>query len=1387
MSERKYLKDTILLCGESNGRPFPRTFTITKRISSSGGSAVCYEAHYDSSGNGVLKEFYPRNIYGLKRNSDGQLINSPEFGDAKERFKEAEKEYIEPYEMLLKAKRENKDLETFIPSFEIYHGCDSECNIIGSTYIWTSEPELKTFDKICDEIHKHPTINPEYKMVLVLNAIYNLTNCICALHKAGLIHMDIKPSNFGFRTLENEILTETLSIFDINSVCSFYNVPEKTMVTKGFTEPEAGYRLANSQTDIYSIGATLFNAIIVSKETKKNGYIYDSKYYDRLRELVDTSRLIQVSETNSHPRLRNILTTILKRCLCRREHRYTKCEDLLNDIKTAIYYALPSEIAQKYDSEEKWVLTDIQEFLDKNKEKNSFLAIQYLLYKNPLYKYASNEEKNINVLVIGFGNYGQKFLDICLQAGQIQDKTLNVTVLSDTDLDKVQYLKERPELEKFFSIDGSLKTLDDIYGNIYFETADFSKKDPKVNYEILKNTIYKNKNIGCPHYIFIALGDDSLNVSAARSCTSVSDRFKFACTVSFAFEGNSEEYNILQKNIIPVFVNEDTKKLPDYSEIERMAFNVHLTWEKSLNINYSAVWKEFRKPYNYDSCISNVLSLKYKLFSVGIDLDKCDFLTAAKEFVAKGLNGEEKDNHIKNKLIWIEHRRWVTEKICLGWTRLDNLEECAGGVTKDERRKKHICIVRSRPDQMLSVKFNDKWDTAEESELDKLDELDRMSVELHKMYVRKAEQINKENLLNSSNLSVIRKLVEENRKTKTAYLEWVACLKDIWKGESGKFKLYEILKNTLLEFANVFPKERRKSLSEQIKAFETTFYPILASAKYRDYKQDDIALINNIPFILTYSKSICMAIPYVFGNNNNTEIFSNMAAATVVNPAKIIYLCNIQEVQHLNELKKTLPYVAEYMKKKHFRASVDFVITYPTSATFIDDSIEKEFIESTDRRIKRVKLIPTADDSEISDSILDYLEQRKKGKTIFAIEKNDTNLSGRIENSKAYHKFSSYKFNMNSQEFCSTVCCDAFLYINEKPYITVTDMIVSRQASSSKFSQPEFYEDYEKLWEKYHSNSGVWKTLCNVLKKHSEHNDVIVSFYKNYSKIIKNDTPFYYIIPFVCRSSVEKIIDCLKSNNIVEPETRIENYTTDSCKVIIKDYYNSKKLYDRLFANPYKLFAADDIDAHPNANNSQVIIEFDNLLVNSVRIDKYINEIKELLEYFNNKGYIINLNISDDIVSFTYATKQIKQLLTVAGRILEVYTYHKAKEIGKFDDVVNSFELEWEYPEIKNEFDCILTKGFRTLFVECKARTKIDSDYYYKLKSLAQEFGINAKAVLIADTQEKGHYGSSEINSTNRKRGDSIGITTVWKSEEISNIGLTLLSIISEKSESKEK
>lgn len=1389
MKERQYLKKSILLCGKSDEGIFKRTFTIGKVINQdknkdknqdNGASSVCYEAYYEKSGKGILKEFYPAEAYALERNEHGQLISPEEFKDAKERFRKAEQEYLEPYEMLMEAKRKSggSELAAFIPAFEIYHGCDEEGKIIGTSYIWTPDPELETFDKICDKIHKHPGIRPEKNLVTVLLAVKSLTECICALHCADMVHRDIKPSNFGFVNRRNQTLTQSISLFDVNSVCSVYKASDTCMGTTGYMEPEAGYENASNQTDIYSIGATLFHAVIVSGEAKEHQYLYQSSQYHRLKELVDTSKLIQASEANAHPRLRQILTKILQKCLCERTYRYADCEELLEDLEDALYYALPSDLAARKRSGEQWILADVEKSLDANKEKNSSLAIQYHLYEQPLYQDVPADAADINILIAGFGNYGQKFLDACLQAGQMRGKTLNIIVISDDGTDKEVYLKERPQLNQFFNIDGSLDGSKDAYGNITFRLENLKRDDAKSNTDILQNLMYDYYDAGYPHYVFIALGEDSLNASAAYACREAADTLEAKCSIHYICE-NVENAPQPYPGTYPLYVNADMKKTASYQEVERMAFNIHLVWEKNLNVDRKMIRKNFRKKYNHNACVASVLSLKYKLYSIGIDLRECGFEEAARTFTDLGLHTNKKNNQTKNELIWIEHRRWVTEKLCLGWKYKKDLADCLDGSTKDEKRRQHICIVRSMPNQKLAAEYTgngsyDKWDHAPETELNHLDDLDRLSVKLHRLYAKKAEEVKKQNLLTGHSIEEMKTLIGTNKKCIASFQEWYSCLKDIWNGDKEKVPLYEGLKHAFVHAVQNLSYERKKSVTEQVKAFEAMFYPVLASMEYRDWKQVDADMIRNIPFILTYTEDAYMVIPYDTEEEFNTKAFGNVAAASVADPKKILYVCLAEEPGHIKGLKNSMPNILEYMRKKRMKAVVEMMIYYTDSAAaLINEQLETKIKELGSGRILRVTCRHVTKIEELSAALQNDLLKRSKGKRVFAVEKNTSRLSGILQGTGFYNSFAHYKYDSAKMKFVELSGCSLFSYITKPSFITVADMAAFHLSRSGNNSQPEFFQDYKELWKRYCKNKAVWKQLCDTLGDYSKTNDVIACLKQKAPEHMPGYA-YRYILPFVCAKSAEKIIAFLKEHRIIEPESSIHAYTTDSCEVIIMDKRNPKREYDRLFSNVYALMVPDAVDIYLNEGKGEASIIFDSLSVNGVQMPPGREDaLKELLDYFSGKGYIMNLTASaGGKMSFTYATRQIKALMTAAGKMLEVYTYHKAKENGRFDDVVSGLEINWKETNVKNEFDCIITKGFRSLFIECKARRNLQQDFYYKLVTVTKELGINATPVLIADAQE------TNENEMQKTRGEMLDVITIWKQDEINNIGNTLMKVI---------
>ena len=1307
MIPRKYLQHSVLVSGQSDGRAFERTFTIVRKMEGEGASSVCYEAYHEGSGRGVLKEFYPRNLYTLDRDPQGQLIHSTEFEEEHLNFLRAEQEYLEPCQRLLELKQsgEYPELAGFLPNFEIYHGCDRRGNRIGTAYIWTPDPEVETFERLCAEIRKHPRQQPEHKLVTVLLAVNSLTECVCQLHRAGLLHRDLNPSNFGFRRRGGETMTQMLSLFDVNSICSAYADQVDTVWTEGYQEPESGLEFPTNQTDIYSIGAILFHGLAISGSFRPGE--------DGLRELVDGSELIRASEANSHPRLRAILTTILEKCLCERTYRYECCEDLLEDLKAALFYALPSEFARKNAYGQRWVLADMDAFLDVNREKNSQLAMRCHLFAHPLYEHEA--EGRLSVLILGFGSYGQKYLDAVVQAGQLPHTRLTVTAVSKDWEDRSIYLDARPGLGEFFRLDGPFETPEEPWGSLFFEEAELDPEARELPEALLRSR---------PGAIFVALGGDELNRRMAAACRAAARRLGLSCSVSYVLESEPGEE---PPETVALWVNRDVRSSKLDPEIERMAFNTHLLWEKNLNPDCRAVRREFRKPYNHDSCVSGVLSLKYKLHSLGIPTE--DFRQAARSFRQKlsAPGGEE----LWNLLVWAEHRRWVSEKLCLGWTRLRNLEECAGGMTKDPRTRRHICIVSSRPEPGLARRFPDCscWDTAPDRELQQLDELDRLSVELHRMYVKKAGERERKQLLSGSSMASVRSLIRGSRRTTAAFLEWLACLRNLQNRDLRAAGRYPGLKAQFLaEAGKELTKEKKQALDSHVRGFETLFYPILASAEYRDWKQVDGDMIEGIPFILTYEANGTLVVPL-----QTEELLGNVAAAAAAGPSTVLYLALVRKREQLGPLRRMLDRIGSFMERKGLKASAELLLLY---APELEGQLGDGWKSLGCGRLRRVRQLPVAGEEEAAARTAEILKKKARGRRLFALEQNETELSRLLQRQGVSARFPGYRFDTAAMKFENLGDCEALTYLGRGPGLTAADLGFAQEEAS-----PEFYSDYGRLWEVYTGHTEAWRGLCSLLGQYAGEHDPLVTLDRS-SGPEEPSVRCTYVLPAACMDTARRILEFLQLSGDCCA------CASDACRVTLWAPWREREAYDRLFSRSSALMQPEAVQLQSSGNGRRAAVIFDSLEVENLTLPpEMAGEMRQLLEFFRDMGYLLNLR--ENPVRFTYGTRKIKDLLTHGDRLPEIFLYHSARDTGYFDDVRWSSEIGGPL----QGRGCVVTRGLRSLAVVCTSRP----EDWAGLADWTRSLGFRTVPVLAVDPPQAEKQIPGLILLQGRERFREIG------------------------------
>ena len=301
--------------------------------------------------------------------------------------------------------------------------------------------------------------------------------------------------------------------------------------------------------------------------------------------------------------------------------------------------------------------------------------------------------------------------------------------------------------------------------------------------------------------------------------------------------------------------------------------------------------RQFLSNYNYVACLSYVISLKYKLASVGIDfLDS----TAPEKFDRIINSKMPVDKKAIEDMVANEHKRWNVNMICCGFKTAESMEKYISG-KESKANGYHPCLVRGTGIQALNSdewkkKNRDKWENCSSKDLQSLDELYRVSVLLHKEYTIRANKIKRENIILQSDIDIINKLLEGNAKAKNAFDKYYICLQEISAGNSTKTALYDHYYSALTRELNNVPINQAKIVRKRINALAASFSAILESEKYIDYKWYDVDLIKKIPFILTYKSNLYIGIPIDLINikpSVNTAAFRIVESALLINPSRI--------------------------------------------------------------------------------------------------------------------------------------------------------------------------------------------------------------------------------------------------------------------------------------------------------------------------------------------------------------------------------------------------------------------------------------------------------------------------------------------------------------------
>lgn len=1400
-----------------------------------GGATLCYEAVRVQDGVvGKLKEYYPIEFSdSLVRLENGQLIPC---AGAIRTFPRNCQDYLKNVYRLNSVIRENPHnqlLKNYIPVGDILYGSAEDVpekyRADGTTvYIWTPGLAGQCFDNYLTEISNSPQKAPEKTLYTIINTLITLTECTAILHSAGLLHLDIKPSNFLVPyAMDFSLKSGVISVFDINTLHAIGDGLPTFCGTPGFCAPEiradAGYlqrKRTDYHADIYSIGATLFHAVVIPKTGTK--LLYRPEYEAQLPQMLRSSLLIKNSEMHNDIHLLSGLLTILRKCLKQEPSlRYDGCHFLLEDLKSVKQLLLPYVNHLGNNRKLAWVPVDEPGISD------PVLVMRKLLYDVPLYSGIKGTEKKLRVVVIGCGIYGQKFMDIALEAGQMWGYDLNIHAYSGAwKMDKERYLQFRPDLERLVTVeDGQILEKDAFCGALRFlplpgNQEQFSQSNKDLNAVLVKEIVQAEN----PNYVFVALGKTRLN----RQVAGLFSELLSECPVCYV---DNERKNMPAKlqayAPIPVCVRVPITPETIDPQLEQMSFNTHLIWNPALNDNRSKALKNFRKDkYSFDASLAFALSIPYKLYSIGL-LSKKEWRgsgfpniqhleEAVLLFQQQILDNRFSDKAAREKydmLVALEHRRWMISKLTDGWTvpigangklRLDDCVKA--GKAKLDALCQHACLVPSRAESPL---FGDsyirdnfaKWD---DKNIDPaLDPLDRMSLELHQRFQKAADLVRASAPMQNESVIGLGKLVSEHPELDDVYRQYLFCLKNILNKEKHYAAQHDYYADKLSEETTKLSPEVQDTCTHLLAQIKHLFLPVIESCLCRNYKALDEDLVLAIPYIVTFRNVSVLAMAFEDGasqNGRNEAVFANVASATVLHPQKLCYLyCVTKETDVVIFRRKVLA-ILRYFNSRNLHCEISFAVSCTWDASQEQrDAIRASLSEAAAQKNSTVyvsdfQIFECDFTLNASEQFLSYLKEQNV--TLF--DGSTRLFRSQLENSMftrllLEQRIPYCEFLPGNQTFSIHVGCEFLRFVSGNAFIRVIDMFSLMDAHTKEVGFPELAEDYETLWEIYTGcylernsfSNGIltWNNLCKCLEEYEKDRGILGVF----SKPSVNDLQTLTVYcPQYTVETVKRLLSQMEELGVVSSGWVIEASSGENCRVQLQTYQEYAEQMKLTFSKPQFLMPYYGVHAQKDADTVRVMYH----CLNAERVNLNTFEkgqhLLPLLKALEENGFIHNLMQHEDrfVVSFAYTSPCIKKLLTKGGELLEIYTYFSVLKTGFFDDAVWSYGFQWSEGNVSNELDLVLTKGFRSFIIECKATAKLDMTYYHKLHSIAEHFGIGTTKILIGNTYQDNQEKCTQTASANdrqRSRGEQLNIITFSDEEDIQNIGEVLADLAFDK------
>ena len=413
--------------------------------------------------------------------------------------------------------------------------------------------------------------------------------------------------------------------------------------------------------------------------------------------------------------------------------------------------------------------------------------------------------------------------------------------------------------------------------------------------------------------------------------------------------------------------------------------------------------------------------------------------------------------------------------------------------------------------------------------------------------------------------------------------------------------------------------------------------------------------------------------------------------------------------------------------------------------------------------------VPVIDKDSYCEAAEKYL--RKLTNRYVICERTNAISEGWLSGCFSENPIPMYQIDLAKKKFKCCDDCEWIKYVKNNVSIDIKDIVILSGKDSFSNDSIDFgHSGNKKIWKLYKGDTLRWKNCAIILETGDNSFQYVVSA-SNLPTANGGFSNFVLMMPPESFYALKKVIRILIEGNYIFEESSVELLSDKVCAVKVRCSDEMRKILSHilskqvLFNNPDDIITIDDSPRFDNPiydrkNENPYNIYYDGLEVKDLNLRKVIKshwedqemwdnieeEAVDMITNFFQKGLIHGLKIKNkSIVSFSYGNHTIKKLIRVAGFVLELKVYqdlieYQTKHSGQtpiFDHIYRSASLHPR--KMGDEMDCIVTKGFKVLIIECKAweqpsQSRFDEAAKH-LNNQVSKYGISSKGLLLVDSR----------------------------------------------------